>query len=131
VTKIRNVYCLALAAVVFSLWTATASAQAVQVVCAFAPPYPTWLITVDIAAQTIGADNIDAAGNVTIMAYHRMHATITDETVSADWESGQIFMRFRLNRYSLVLLWGANGGAGYHEYYSSPCTPYQRGQKKI
>ena len=129
-TVARCLLCLATAA--FGLSTAAASAQTVQLLCTFPPPYPTTkLITVDIAAQTLGADELDGAGNVTIMAFHRMRATVTAETVSADWSDGTLFFRFRLNRYSLVLLSGANVGSGYTERYSNPCTPYQRGERKL
>jgi hypothetical protein len=129
-TVARNLFCLA--AATFALSITAASAETVRVLCTFPPPYPAnQLITVDFAAQTLGADRVDEAGNVTIMAFHRMPATITDETVSADWGDGNLFFRFALNRYSLVLLWGQNGGTGYTERYSSPCTPYQRGQRKL
>ena len=102
-TDARRTFCLAAAA--FALSTASASAQAVQLLCTFPPPYPTSkLITIDIAAQTLGADDVDEAGNVTIMAFHRMPATATAETVSSDWSDGNLFFRFRLSRYSLVLL---------------------------
>jgi hypothetical protein len=129
-TVARSILCLAAAAL--SLSTGAASAETVRVLCTFPPPYPVnQLITVDFAAQTLGADEVDEAGNVTIMAFHRMAATITNETVAADWGDGNLFFRFRLNRYSLVLLWGRNLGSGYTERYSSPCTAYQRGQRKL
>jgi len=126
----RSLLCLVAAA--FALSAAAASTQPMQLQCTFPPPYPTTkLITVDLAAQTLGADEVDEAGIVTIMAFHRMPATVSNETVSADWGDGNLFFRFRLNRYSLVLLWGRNLGSGYTERYSDPCTPYQRGERKL
>ena len=131
-TNTRTVLCLA--AAVFALSTAAASAQTVQLLCTF-PNIPvtgtfTELVTVDYSARTLGVDFVDPAGNVTIMAQHRNPATITDETVSAEWRNGPEFFRYTLNRYSGVLLQGANLGGGYRQFYSSPCAPYQRGPKK-
>jgi hypothetical protein len=129
-TVARSMLCLVAAA--FALSTTEASAETVRMLCSFPPPYPVnQLITVDLAARTLGADEVDEAGNVTIMAFHRMPATITSETVSVDWGDGNLFFRFRLNRYSLVLLWGRNLGSGYTERYSNPCTSYQRGERKL
>jgi len=127
-TVARSMLCLVAAA--FALSTAKASAETVRVLCTFPSGPGAKLITVDYIAHTLGADDVDQAGNTTIMAFHRMPATITDETVSADWRSGELSFRFALNRYSGVLLYGNNLGGAYTESYSSPCAPYQRGPRK-
>jgi len=120
-----------LAAVLLALSTATTFAQTVQLLCANPGSSSAGLVTVDYAARTLGVDSIDAAGNVTIMAYHRLPATVTDETVSATWKNGKDYMRFTLNRYSGVLRTESDFGAGYSNTYSNPCTKYQRGSRKF
>ena len=73
----------------------------------------------------------DPAGNVTIMAQHRNPATITDETVSAEWRNGPEFFRYTLNRYSGVLLQGANLGGGYRQFYSKSMRPLSAWAEEI
>lgn len=122
---------LALAATLFALLPAAASAQTVQLLCTFPSISGGNLVTVDYSAQMFGSDNIDAAGNITIDAFHRMPAKITDENVSAAWRNGEHYLRFTLNRYSGVMRKEADFGSGYSSVYSNPCTPYQRGAKKF
>jgi hypothetical protein len=126
----RPALCLALAAALVA-FSAAASAQTVQLLCVYPSGSGAGLVTVDYGAQTLGVDNVDAAGNVTIMAFHRMSATITDETVTSLWKNGTDYIRFTLNRYSAVLRQETDLGAGYASNYSKPCTPYQRGSRKF
>jgi hypothetical protein len=121
----------ALVAVWLALSASAASAKTVQLLCPCAEGSCANLATIDYSAQTLGYDYIDAAGNVTIMAYHRMPAQITDETVSAIWRNGPHSVRFTLNRYSGVMLTVSDFGAGVTTSHSKPCTPYQRGAKKF
>jgi hypothetical protein len=122
---------LALAAAACALSIDVASAETVQLLCPYSGGSGNGdLVTIDYDAQTLGIDFIDPAGNVTISAYHRMPAKISDDAISAIVHEGRGYARYTLNRYSAVLHSEARGDS-HMDNYSSPCTPYQRGAKKF
>jgi hypothetical protein len=114
-----------------ALPTTPAHAEVKSLLCAHSQDSFSNLVTIDYSAQTLGVDNVDAAGRVTIMAYHRMRASFTDETIMATWTNGSAYVRYTLNRYSEVLLLESDFGAGYYTRYTNPCAPYVRGPKKV
>jgi hypothetical protein len=110
------------------IFVTPANANVVKLICA-APTGAVWLITINYSAQTLGADVVDEAGNVTIMAYHKMRANITDANVSATLTMPGGYGRFTVNRYSGVLRTEFDFGAGYNNQYTKRCQPYESGRQ--
>jgi hypothetical protein len=128
---ITKVYSLVTLAIFWALPPTLTHADVVTQLCTHSQDSYSNLVTVDYSAQTLGVDNVDAAGSVTIMAYHRMRASFTDETIMATWTNGPHYVRYTLNRYSGVLRIESYFGAGYGNFYTNPCVPYVRGPKKV
>jgi len=111
--------------------SAPALAQTIQLTCANASGSGAGLVTVDYDARTLTHDSIDHAGNITVMAYQKLPAQVSDGSIVATWRNGRDWVRFTLNRYTGVLMTESDFGAGIGRGYTKPCEPYQKPQRRF
>lgn len=86
-------------------------------------------LVLDYGARTMTVEilNGDAASSI---AFDKVPATFGSESISAEVRRGNVWVSFTLNRYTGVVMEQSDRGSGPYSHTSSPCVPFQRGQRK-
>jgi hypothetical protein len=88
------------------------------------------LITTDLAARTLTADFLQEDGSVLKSPYQRLAAEITEEQIASTSRRGADWVKFTVNRYSLVMTMASYHGAGVGQK-TYQCQRYQRGPRQF
>lgn len=110
-----------------------ALAQTMELFCAYLKSddyYSGELVSIDFGAGTLGVDLVDRAGNIEKIRKHQ-RAQITEQRITALWRTQMGWIRYTLNRYTMILLWESDMGSGYSRGYREPCVRHSRGPRKL